>query len=102
MSGRVDFQRINDAALPQLASILARWLPDGRRRFREYVARNPTRNDRRAGSFSVIIVTGRWADFATGVKGGVVMSLGAYRFRLDQREAACRLAVMLGLDPHQR
>ena len=49
MHGRsVDFPRINAAALANLPAILARWLPDGRIRFREYTALNPTRNDRTA------------------------------------------------------
>ena len=39
---------------------------------------NPTRPDRRAGSFKVNLRTGRWADFATGDKGGDAVSLAAY------------------------
>ena len=31
---------------------------------REYVALNPTRADKRAGSFKINLQTGRWADFA--------------------------------------
>jgi hypothetical protein len=75
--------------------LLARWLPDGRRYGREYVARNPTRADRRAGSFKVNLATGCWADFATGEKGGDAISLAAYVFGLSQAEAARRLAAML-------
>lgn len=97
----VDFPRINAVALANLAPILARWLPDGRRRFREYTARNPTRHDRHAGSFRVNLSSGRWADFATGDKGGDVISLAAYLFALNQAEAARRLAAMLNIDPHQ-
>jgi hypothetical protein len=97
----IDFARINAAALANLTSILARWLPDGRRRFREYVALNPTRHDRTAGSFRINLTTGRWADFATSDKGGDPISLAAYLFRLTQREAALRLASMLNIDPHQ-
>ncbi|MFM9863333.1 MAG: hypothetical protein ACKVRO_06975 [Micropepsaceae bacterium] len=97
----VDFHRINAVALTNLEPILARWLPNGRRRFREYTARNPTRNDRTAGSFRINLTTGRWADFATGDKGGDVISLAAYLHRLNQREAAKHLAVMLNIDPHQ-
>ena len=43
----------------------------------EYVARNPTRADRRPGSFKINLRTGRWADFATGDKGGDPVSLAA-------------------------
>ena len=62
----VDFDRVNRAAIHRLTEILERWLPDGRVEGREYVARNPTRADRRPGSFKVNLDTGRWADFATG------------------------------------
>ena len=43
-----------------------------------YVALNPTRNDRRPGSFKINIRTGRWCDFATGDRGGDPVSLVAY------------------------
>lgn len=99
---RIDFARINAAALALLPAILPRWLPSGRRRFGEYVALNPTRADRRLGSFTISLKTGRWADFATGDKGGDVVSLAAYLFKLSQAEAALKLAAMLGLDPHQQ
>jgi len=94
---RLDFGRINAAALDRLPALLARWLPDGRRVGREYVARNPTRDDRRPGSFRVNVETGRWADFATGDRGGDVASLAAYLGGLSQIDAARRLARMLGV-----
>ena len=94
----LDFEAINAAALPALPSILPRWLPDGKRRGAEWVARNPTRADRRAGSFSVNIRTGKWADFATGDRGGDVTSLAAYLFGLRQVDAARRIAEMLGME----
>jgi hypothetical protein len=65
----LDFARINVAALPALPALCARWLPGGKRVGREYIALNPTRADKRAGSFKVNLQTGRWADFATGDKG---------------------------------
>ena len=70
---------------PQL---LAHWLPDGRRMGREWVARNPTRADKRAGSFKINIQTGKWADFTTGDKGGDPVSLYAYLTGRSQLEAA--------------
>ncbi len=93
----IDFERVNASALANLSAILPRWLPAGRRRFAEYVALNPKRADRRLGSFSINLTTGRWADFATGDKGGDVISLAAYLFDLSQAEAARRIAAMLGL-----
>ena len=93
----VDFSRVNAAALAALPALLDRWLPDGRKQGGEWVARNPTRQDRRAGSFSVNLRTGRWADFATGDRGGDPVSLAAYLHDLRQAEAARRLAEMLGI-----
>jgi hypothetical protein len=94
---RLNFTVINEAALARLPELCARWLPDGRRRGREYVARNPRRLDRRAGSFSINLQTGRWADFAVGARGGDPISLAAYLFELAQVEAARRLADMLAV-----
>lgn len=92
-----DFARVNDAALAVLPSLVARWLPDGRREGNEWTARNPRRSDRSAGSFRVNMRTGRWADFATGDKGGDPVSLAAYLAGTGQAEAAHRLGQMLGL-----
>lgn len=95
----IDFGRINAAAMARLPDLLARWLPDGRRISGEWVARNPTRADRRAGSFSVNLQTGRWADFATGDRGGDPVSLLAYLAGTSQAEAARALARALGVEP---
>jgi hypothetical protein len=58
----------------------------------EWVARNPTRNDHRLGSFKVNLRSGRWADFATGDCGGDLISLRAYLDGVRQSEAARRIA----------
>ena len=97
---RLNFPAINDAALAVLPALLSRWLPDGRREGREWVALNPTRADRRLGSFRINLQTGRWADFATGDRGGDPISLAAFLFHLSQAEAARRVAAMLGLSDH--
>ena len=94
----LDFEKINRAALAALPNLLKRWLPDGRRKGREFVARNPTRTDHSPGSFSVNIETGRWADFATGQAGGDPISLAAFLFTIRQGEAAMRLAHMLRIE----
>lgn len=96
-SRRVDFAAINTAALRNFPALLARWLPDGRVMGREYEARNPRRVDHHPGSFRINLRTGRWADFATGDRGGDVVSLAAFLFGLTQAEAARRLANMLGV-----
>ncbi len=92
---QVDFAAINEAALPLLSSLLNRWCPDGRIEGHEYIALNPTRADDHPGSFKVNISTGKWADFATGDKGGDVVSLAAYLAGTSQVEAALSLAEML-------
>lgn len=93
----LDFARINSAALSVLPSLLSRWLPDGRRAGHEWVARNPRRSDRKAGSFSVNMTTGKWADFASGDRGGDVVSLAAFLAGTSQADAARSLADMLGV-----
>ena len=94
----IDFDAINRAELPALSSILARILPSGKAVQGEWVALNPRRNDRTFGSFKVNRYNGKWGDFATGDKGGDVVSLVAYVEGVSQGEAARLLAQMLGLD----
>lgn len=93
---RIDFATLNRDALPYLPELLGRWLPDGRKRGREWVSINPKRADRHSGSFSINIATGRWADFASGDRGGDVVSLACYLFDLRPGEAARLLAECLG------
>lgn len=99
-TNKINFEAINAAAVQSLPLLLARWLPGGKRIGKEYVALNPTRADRKQGSFKVVMVgrrTGVWADFATGDRGGDPISLAAYLFGLRQGEAARKLAEMLGI-----
>lgn len=94
---RIDFEAVNRAAMPILPILLTKWLPGGSNRNGEWVARNPTRSDKRPGSFMVNIRTGKWADFATGDKGGDVISLVAYLSKCAQSEAARQLGGYLGV-----
>jgi|ERR1035437_728569 hypothetical protein len=98
---RIAFKRIADAALQHADTIVRRWLPDGRREGSEWVSTNPTRNDHRRGSFKVNLRTGAWSDFATGDRGGDLISLASYLHRISQVEAAKRVAEMLGVDVHE-
>ena len=94
-----DFAAVNAAALACLPALCARWLPDSSRRGNEWIAKNPKREDRRSGSFSVNLTTGRWADFALrDAKGGDPISLAAYLAGLSQVEAARSLAEMLRVE----
>ncbi|MBF0562416.1 MAG: hypothetical protein HQL37_10420 [Alphaproteobacteria bacterium] len=99
---RLDFGRINAAAMARLPELLAKWLPDGRGSGNEYLARNPCRDDHKPGSFSINLMTGRWSDFATGDRGGDPISLAAYLGGLTQGEAAHKLANMLGVHSNAR
>lgn len=91
------FARTNRAALNNSTAVVRRLLPNGKVHGHEYIALNPRRGDERLGSFKVNVVTGRWADFATGDAGGDLISLAAYLFGMSQIEAARRLADMLGV-----
>lgn len=96
--GRINFVGINAAAVGALPALLKRWLPDGRVEGHEYAARNPTRSDKRCGSFCINLKNGKWADFATGDSGGDVISLAAYLAGISQSQAAVQLAHMLGVE----
>jgi hypothetical protein len=98
----IAFETVNRAAMAALPAVLARLVPGGKVLGREYTALNPTRADRRPGSFKVNIRTGRWSDFATGDKGGDPISLVAYLERCSQSNAAIWLAMMLGIDEEDR
>jgi hypothetical protein len=95
--GKIQFHAVNRAALAALPAILARLAPGGKIIAGEYVARNPARADRHAGSFKVNLRSGRWADFATDARGGDPVSLVAYLEGVNQGKAARLLAGMLGL-----
>lgn len=92
------FAVIAAAALTRAESLVAEWLPGGRREGPEWKALNPTRADGRIGSFSVNLVTGAWGDFACDDKGGDLVSLYAYVFcGGDQGRAAVELAERFGI-----
>jgi hypothetical protein len=90
------FEAINDAALGGGRLLLERLILGGKFRGLEYVVRNPRRNDDRPGSFKINYRTGAWADFATGDKGGDLISLVAYLRGIEQGDAARELADIVG------
>ncbi|HSD36101.1 MAG TPA: VapE domain-containing protein [Rhodocyclaceae bacterium] len=93
-----DFKRLADAALARADSLLAEWLPHGKRVGHEWKSTNPRRADNHEGSFSISVVNGRWGDFATDDKGGDLLSLYAYLFcNDDQGDAARYLAGLFGM-----
>ncbi|CAI3959701.1 DNA primase [Commensalibacter communis] len=97
-NNKINFNYVSTLALKNIEAILRNWLPDGRNIGGEWVARNPTRSDHKAGSFKINLRSGRWSDFATGDRGGDLIALAAYLFGLSQGEAARKLADMLGIE----
>jgi|SRR6185312_7076430 hypothetical protein len=98
---KIAFRTIAETALASAETIVARWLPDGRREGAEWVSTNPTRADNRRGSFKVNLRTGRWSDFAVGASGGDLISLAAYVFNLSQGQAAVKIAGALGIEAYE-
>lgn len=92
------FERGTRIALNAVASVLEHWLPGGKRQGHDYVVRNPRRADEHEGSFSVNVETGAWYDFATGDKGGDLVSLVAFVENCAQLPALECLEAFLGLD----
>lgn len=98
MSTQIDFASIAQAALAAAERLVPQWLPHGRREGHEWSSLNPNRSDSRHGSFKVNLTTGMWADFATGEKGGDLISLFAFVFTDgDQGKAARELASDLSM-----
>ncbi|WP_322528691.1 DUF927 domain-containing protein [Salinicola sp. LHM] len=93
------FDTCKRAALGEMDRILAQWLPGGQTQKREYVVKNPTRDDSHAGSFSVNLDHGGWYDFATGDKGGDLVALVAYVEHCEQYAALQRMESFLGIEP---
>lgn len=85
---KIDFQEVKRAAQGYEGALLRRILPHAIRQGAEYVSLNPTRHDRNLGSFRINAHTYRWADFATGDKGGDIISLWAYIRQVSQLKAA--------------
>lgn len=82
-----------------ILNFVSNLLPNGKLEGREWVAINPTRLDKRLGSFRINTISGRWSDFATGDKGGDLIGLYAYLKGISNYEAACRIA---GIQPSNR
>jgi len=89
-----DFASINTAALERYPGLLETWLPGGRVQGQEYACGSLQGGP--GDSCKVNCGTGKWADFATGEKGGDGISLFAAIHGLSQGEAAHRLAVLFG------
>jgi putative DNA primase/helicase len=97
------FDQVNRRALLGYLERLKQWMPGGKVvGGKEYVVVNPTRADRKPGSFSINFTTGQWLDGATGDAGGDPISLYAYvkcggTGRSNRVEACKLLRAELGL-----
>jgi hypothetical protein len=96
-AARVDFADVKAATLRSLDFIIPRLLPGGKRVGDEWVVRNPTRDDKKARSFSVNMRTGAWSDFAVGDKGGDMIDLYVYLNGGSNIQAKDALAEMLNV-----
>lgn len=92
---KIDFKHLNRQITPYALQVLGQLLPGGTLENREYVVLNPTRPDKNLGSFRINVCTGKWADFATGDKGGDFISLFAYVKGISQTEAALTVQAMV-------
>ena len=87
-NNKIDFAKAKCAARGYEEILLRRILPHAVKQGFEYVSINPTRSDRNLGSFRINAHTYQWADFATGDKGGDIISLWAYIRQVSQLKAA--------------
>ena len=88
----IDFDQINRVALSALPILLHRWMPDGRQRGREFIARNPSREDRRPGSFTINTATGRWAGYTPRSTDASPSGRRFYEWRTMRRPERARRA----------
>lgn len=93
---KFDFSHLNSQITPYALQVLGQLLPGGILKNSEYIALNPTRYDRHLGSFRINVSSGKWADFATGDKGGDLISLWAYVKGISQIDAARTLKAIIG------
>lgn len=95
-SNSLDFEQVNQAALPYALQVCEELLPEGKQEGKEYVALNPKRNDCELGSFKIHLESGMWSDFALDdAKGGDLISLVAYLDGSSQVAAARKLEALI-------
>lgn len=91
---RNDFEEVAGLSLVHIRSLAADLMPGGKMQGREWVAASVTGGQ--GSSCSLNLDTGKWADFATGDKGGDLISLWAAHHRCTQLEAMKALGEKLG------
>ena len=93
---KIDFTQVKNSLQGYEEGIVRRLLPTGKKAGNEYIALNPTRNDKNLGSFRINTRTWKWADFAMGDRGGDIISLYAYIKGINQLTAAKELLMLTG------
>lgn len=101
MSKKLDFKKINSLALAQSEAVVSSYAPNGKLNGREWVALNPSRNDKDPRSFSVNIDKGVWSEFSSGESGGDLISYVAHCLRISQGDAYKTLAHFLGVSDEE-
>lgn len=95
---RYDFKEVAQIALGQSLPLVSTWLPAGRKINSEWQC--GSLNGEEGSSFSVNLKTGIWSDFATGEKGGDLVSLYAAIYtNNNQGKAVKELAEQLRINP---
>lgn len=89
----IDFKAVSDSALECAEAILVSIFPAGKRRGAEFQV--GSLNGEPGTSLSINIHTGLWSDFATGERGGDLVSLLAAKKGISQANAARELNGML-------
>lgn len=95
----IDFERLARTLLDMADRLVPAWLPGGRRNGHEWTCGNLAGEP--GDSCSVNLTTGAWGDFATGDKGGDLISLYAAILGLNNGQAAIRLTEELRLGPSE-
>lgn len=94
---RIDFEQLASTLLDRADRLVPGWLPGGAKRGHEWTCGNLA--GEKGTSCSVNLNTGAWADFATGEKGGDLISLYAAIHGLQMIDAAKSLVEDLHLEP---
>ena len=87
----VSFQEIKQGYKQCPIEILKRLVGNGKIEGGDYVALNPRRSDKKAGSFRIDIASGKFHDFSTGDSGSSIIDLTAFVYDCDLLTAAQKL-----------
>lgn len=101
MSKKLDFKKIAALALAQAENVVSHYAPNGKLEGREWVALDPSRNDKTPRSFSVNVDKGVWSNFSGGEAGGDLISYVAHCLRISQGDAYKTLAHFLGVSDEE-